>query len=316
MTGVQRDIAKEINMDKIPCQKCGTMVLSSAIEMTDGLCMSCFIYPNKKTFWHRAEEIAVRMGLIKDGFHSNLPNVKQIEELDAQSEPVQQCGCCEYLTLSKKGIGERCGVCAWVDETNFHANLNDGLSLLDGRKNHTKEGVCQQKYAMKTRMVRFREQPPSDEIPENRWLEQVEETTEEKQLLVSNIYERIMNKIHQSTPVTEEELSVHNIYYITEEAGSGVSFEQYFRWADKASVLGVVQQIRMAEMDSVADIVQAAIITAFPDGYPSDDSDIDEAKDWSDEQLEALEKLYYEYESYDGCIINHLAEYAFKNGFA
>lgn len=278
--------------------------------------MHCFKGPNKKPFRQRIEEMGERMGIKTDEWHTQLPNTKQIEELDAQLDPVQQCDCCEYLTLSKKDIGERCGVCGWTDQANFDVDLNDGLSLEKAREYYKKNGVCHEKYFMKTRSPRYRELPPSDEIVEDKWLSQVEETSEERQALIFSIYERVASDIRQIKSVTEEEQSIHDIYYISVEAGSGVSFEQYFRWADGESVIGIVRRIRELEMDDVANIVQAAITTAFSNGYPQNESDLEEAKDWSEEQNEELEDLYYQYESYEGLIINRLSEYAHKHGIS
>ena len=53
-------------MDKVPCKLCGKKVLPSTIQKTSGLCMPCYKGPNPKNFWDRAENIAVRMGIMKD----------------------------------------------------------------------------------------------------------------------------------------------------------------------------------------------------------------------------------------------------------
>jgi len=68
------------------------------------------------------------------------------------------------------------------------------------------------------------------------------------------------------------------------------------------------------EIHDVAEVVQTAINIAFPNGYPKIDEEIEECKDWSEEQLNQLESLYYEYESYDGVVISCLYEYARKFG--
>jgi len=303
-------------MEKIPCKRCGTKVLPSTIKNTSGLCMPCFKEPNKKPLSKRIDEMAERLGIRIDEWHTQLPNTKQIEELDAQLDPVQQCDCCKYLTLSKKGIAERCGVCGWRDQTGSNVDLNDGLGLEEARRYHKKNGVCQEKYFMKTRLFRYREQPPSDEILEDKWLNQSEESTEEREALIFDIYDRVSGDINKLKPITEEERTIHDIYYISVEAGSGVSFEQYFRWVDGESVINIVQKIKKLEMNEVATIVQSAITAAFPNGYPESDIDLEEAKDLSDEQLEKLEGYYYQFESYEGLIINRLSEYADKHGIS
>ena len=53
-------------MEKLPCRICGKKVLPATLEKTGGLCMPCYKGPNRKGFWDRAEELAVRLGVMKD----------------------------------------------------------------------------------------------------------------------------------------------------------------------------------------------------------------------------------------------------------
>jgi hypothetical protein len=69
----------------------------------------------KKSLQKRLARMAKRHGIRTDAWYTSLPGTKSIEELDAQGGPWQPCRCCGYLTLSARGAGERCGVCAWVD---------------------------------------------------------------------------------------------------------------------------------------------------------------------------------------------------------
>lgn len=53
-------------MERVSCKKCGAKALLSTVEKTNGYCMPCFKGPNKKSFWQRSQDIAVRMGIIKE----------------------------------------------------------------------------------------------------------------------------------------------------------------------------------------------------------------------------------------------------------
>jgi hypothetical protein len=62
--------------------------------------------------------------------------------------------------------------------------------------------------------------------------------------------------------------------------------------------------------------VERAIAVAFPDGYPRTEPDLERAKEWSDEQLEAMEALFEQFENRNGYITNRLAAYARRHGVA
>lgn len=53
-------------MEKLPCRKCGVLVLPATIEKTNVYCMPCFKGHDKRDFLQRAEDIAVRMEVMKD----------------------------------------------------------------------------------------------------------------------------------------------------------------------------------------------------------------------------------------------------------
>jgi hypothetical protein len=127
----------------------------------------------KKSLKQRLARMAQRHGVRTDAWHTSLPGTKSIEALDAQAGPWQPCRCCGYLTLSARGAGERCGVCAWVDvgDAEEASDVNDGLTLKQARFNFSRLGACARKYLGKTRSPRFKELPkhrpdaPSDTGP-------------------------------------------------------------------------------------------------------------------------------------------------------
>ena len=78
------------------------------------------------------------------------------------------CRCCGYLTLTKYGGYEICGVCHWEDDptTIFEPDESrggpgpNGISLSEGRRNFANEGICCPSHKGKV-MVR-------DPLPEER----------------------------------------------------------------------------------------------------------------------------------------------------
>jgi len=70
-------------MEKIPCKKCGEKALHATIQKTGGYCMPCFKGSNKKSFWQRSEDIAVRMGLMQDSDRVNDVKIPERTEVDS-----------------------------------------------------------------------------------------------------------------------------------------------------------------------------------------------------------------------------------------
>lgn len=301
-------------MYRIPCKKCGSKALASTIEKTNGLCMLCFKAPNRKPIWERVEEVSARLYGNRDMWHTNLPNVKQIEELDSQNEPVKQCDCCNYLTLSKKGIGERCGVCAWVDEMGLSDNLNEDLTLAQARENFKEQGVCHDKYFMKTRPVRYKEMLPEHDtvIDRSAITDEVEMATEENGNRVFKAYTRIMEAVHAQKNITHEEDLVFQIELLSQEANSGASFEQYFRWVGKKEVDNILGHLKMLDIPEAYEIVQEAIMVAFPNGVPEDEGEYEKCTDWNENQEKRLEAQFKKFEKYNGIITNKLGIYIEK----
>ena len=73
-------------MDRVPCKKCGAKALPSTIERTNGYCMPCFKGPDKKSMFERIEDMAVRMGVMKDSDRvAHLPSLDD-EEINLPDE--------------------------------------------------------------------------------------------------------------------------------------------------------------------------------------------------------------------------------------
>jgi hypothetical protein len=272
----------------------------------------------KEPLGRRLARLAQRAGVRTDQWHTDLPGVRSIEELDALGRPPERCPCCGYATLSARGVGERCGVCAWVDVAagDDAMRANDGLTLDEAKASFEQIGACHEKYFLKTRSPRFKEmqleeaveEAPGDEVGDE------EIASQENVDLVSSIYDRVESALDGGTMVSPAERVVHGVEYLSLEANSGASFEQYFRWADREQVLAVVHRLRNAGLGEVAEIAQRAFEVAFPDGYPENDDEVEEAIAWSDQQLEEMETLFQRFEALNGHITNRLAEYAREHG--
>ena len=58
------------------------------------------------------------------------------------------CPCCDYLTLSARGVFEICPVCFWeddgvdLDRPDFESGANRGLCLRSARANFERIGAC------------------------------------------------------------------------------------------------------------------------------------------------------------------------------
>jgi len=67
--------------------------------------------------------------------------------LDARTEALQQCPCCDYFTLGERGGHEICDVCFWeddgldLDSLDTHSGPNH-LTLREARANFGRLGAC------------------------------------------------------------------------------------------------------------------------------------------------------------------------------
>jgi hypothetical protein len=62
---------------------CGKKVLSATIRKTGGLCMPCYKGQNPKSFWDRAEDLAMRMGVMK---HTDRVDQLPIEDQNGRGQ--------------------------------------------------------------------------------------------------------------------------------------------------------------------------------------------------------------------------------------
>ena len=144
----------------------------------------------------------------------------------------------------------------------------------------------------------------------------MEIATEENEKIVSKLYEGIIGEIGKPgrPPETEELAFLYEVEHFQQEIGSGASFEQYFRWANKAEIDGIVEKLEHLGLTQLANTTKEAISVAFPNGVPEDLEQFDNLTNWTEAQEERLSSLYSEISFLHGVITNRLGEYAKENG--
>lgn len=144
----------------------------------------------------------------------------------------------------------------------------------------------------------------------------MEMATEENEKIVSKLYEDIIGEIGKPgrPPDTEKLALLYEVEHFQQEIGSGASFEQYFRWASKAELDGIVEKLEQLGLTQLANTTKEAFSVAFPNGIPDDLEQLDDLTDWTEDQEQRLSNLYTEISSLHGATTNRLGEYAKENG--
>jgi hypothetical protein len=142
----------------------------------------------------------------------------------------------------------------------------------------------------------------------------VEFATDENKQAVARAYAAAMSAVNAGQPISEALRLVYNIEHLMQEANSGASFEQYFRWASLDEIREVPGQLRSIGLSDVATIVERAIGIAFPSGLPATHEAKDELTDWSPEQESELGEIFTSLEALNGRVMNVLGEYALRVG--
>ncbi len=144
----------------------------------------------------------------------------------------------------------------------------------------------------------------------------MEISTEENEEIVRKIAGDIIGESNKpgNPPDTEELRLFFDVYILDMEIGSGASFEQYFRWAEKDQIKNIVGYLEILGLDRLAEVTSAAINIAFPNGVPEDEDELDELTVWTEEQEEALNDHYEQVGDLHGVVANRLGEYAKEKG--
>jgi hypothetical protein len=141
-----------------------------------------------------------------------------------------------------------------------------------------------------------------------------EMSTREHELAVSRVYEAALAALADGTPLTPVQRVVHDVEHLMQEANSGASFEQYFRWADPAEIAAILGHLRALGLARAEQVTARAIALAFPDGVPASVDDMDSATDWSHAQRDGLAALFVELEEDNGHVMNVLGAHVLRAG--
>jgi len=141
-----------------------------------------------------------------------------------------------------------------------------------------------------------------------------EQSTAEDEAIVQRIYTAALAASEAGEVLSAEVRLIHDVEHLMQEANSGVSFEQYFRWASLQEITGICRNLEKAGIDDVAELTAQAIRVAFPGGLPVTEDEKGEATEWTEEQTEALAGLFPQLEEQNGRVVRLLASYARRAG--
>ena len=144
----------------------------------------------------------------------------------------------------------------------------------------------------------------------------MEIATKENQDLLSSVYTRVMKLANAEKVLSDHENYIFQVELLSQEVNSGASFEQYFRWVGKSELDLIVKYVSRLDIPEVVNIVEEAIMVAFPNGIPEDEDEYEECTEWSDSQERRLEELFEMFEEFNGVITNRLGEFIEANGLA
>lgn len=130
--------------------------------------------------------------------------------------------------------------------------------------------------------------------------------------LVSVIAGNLIGEIGKpGEPPNSPELSrFFRIYSLDLEVGSGANFDQYFNWSNSSELREIVADLKAIGLLDHARVTQKAIDVAFPSGEIPDFEDSNLEMDWTESQIEELERLYNKISHLHGVVTQKLAEYA------
>jgi len=134
-----------------------------------------------------------------------------------------------------------------------------------------------------------------------------EQSTEENEKLVQEVYTAAMTRVHADQTLDEPERMVWEIEGLMQEVNSGASYEQYFRWRPVSEISGIVARLNALGLPEVAELTQRAVDVALPRGMPKTDAEKDSLTDWTEAQATELSQLADQFTDFNGRIENVLA---------
>ena len=141
-----------------------------------------------------------------------------------------------------------------------------------------------------------------------------EMATPENEDLISRVYGEALDARNEGRALSVPDQVVYEIEMLSQEVNSGASFEQYFRWASRDEIAGVVGRLEQLGLAAVAELARRAIEVAFPDGLPGSDEEKAEQVEWSPDQETQLAAPADAFSDWNGRIINVLAAFHRDSG--
>ncbi len=137
----------------------------------------------------------------------------------------------------------------------------------------------------------------------------MEQGTDINATRVDKVYKAVVDAVNAGKTISAQAELVYQVEMLSQEANSGASFEQYFRWVRITDSSRVLQYLQDLGLPEVRGIVERAVKLAFPGGIPEDDDEYDQCTDWSECQEKLLADLFGEFELYNGAITNQLGQF-------
>lgn len=141
-----------------------------------------------------------------------------------------------------------------------------------------------------------------------------EMATPENEALVARIYAQALELSFSGRALAPGVQRVHDVEHLMQEVNSGVSFEQYFRWATLEELGGIERHLAALGLERVLELTRQAMTVAFPGGLPRTPAALDAAIAWTPAQEARLAELFEALEAENGHVTNVLAGYAREAG--
>lgn len=137
-----------------------------------------------------------------------------------------------------------------------------------------------------------------------------EMATPENEALVARVYAQALEASSTGKVLAPGMQRVHDVEHLMQEVNSGVSFEQYFRWATLEEISGIERHLAALGLERVRELTRQAMTVAFPKGLPRTPAALDAATAWTPAQETHLAALFEGLEAENGHVTNVLAGYA------
>jgi hypothetical protein len=137
-----------------------------------------------------------------------------------------------------------------------------------------------------------------------------EMATPENEALVARVYAQALEASYTGRVLAPGMQRVHDVEHLMQEVNSGVSFEQYFRWATLEEIGGIERHLAALGLERVRELTRQAMTVAFPKGLPPTPAALYTATAWTPAQEAQLAALFEGLEAENGHVTNVLAGYA------